>query len=477
MCGLVGVVGDLYQQDKRMFDYMLKLDTVRGPHSTGVAYINNHKREQVRIVKDAVTPYQLVHNPLYWNGNADKRDAIGGDLVALMGHNRWATVGAINAENAHPFEAGKIVGMHNGTLSDFNRKKLVDHEYYGTDSEALMFNFDFLGVENTIPKIEGAWALTWYNKEEDTFNILRNKERPLYYAWKKNGKVLYYASEYWMIYAAAEKFNIELEDDTVYHIEIDQHYSFKLGKPNEFGKHCLTKKELKGYQWQPNVTYSNNWKAANTTNSAKESANVFLNKGEKTSSNDAPPSSFEYWASKKDQFFEFVTEGQATDEQGKPYIKGGIVNGGPEVRLYPSAKDPDLYALLGDPDALTFAGKVKKVKQLRKSMYVTMNHDTVMVAQYKEKNSQLGHLFDALDNIAANNQNIIMPEYVTVGTQHELVDIDKYNKLMDKGCCWCSAVPSIAECEEITWLNREDFLCADCTNNEEVKQYAKQFMF
>src|SRR5690606_18964818 len=85
-----------------------------------------------------------------------------------------------------------------------------------------------------IPKITGAWALMWYNRDEDSFNILRNKERPLHFAWKKNKKVLYIASESWMLYAAFDKLDIDVyEDDKgdcVWQFLSDTHYRIPFPK-------------------------------------------------------------------------------------------------------------------------------------------------------------------------------------------------------------------------------------------------------
>lgn len=95
---------------------MLKLDTTRGKHSTGVARVpwNSDKRKDVEIVKSVGTPWDLIDRKPreYYNDyHGTPGPYIQGNYIALMGHNRWATVGEIIDENAHPFEAGKIVGM------------------------------------------------------------------------------------------------------------------------------------------------------------------------------------------------------------------------------------------------------------------------------------------------------------------------------------------------------------------------------
>ena len=39
MCGLVGMAGDILQKHEEMFKEMLIYDSIRGFHSTGVAFI------------------------------------------------------------------------------------------------------------------------------------------------------------------------------------------------------------------------------------------------------------------------------------------------------------------------------------------------------------------------------------------------------------------------------------------------------
>lgn len=496
MCGLVGVIGDMFEADKKMFNYMLQLDTSRGPHSTGIARIPNHNRaDKIVIVKDTGTPWdlykkkgnQFFNNEKTWN-------TISGDYAVLMGHNRWATVGKVTAENAHPFDCDNIIGAQNGTLTTFSQKDLVDHEHFETDSEALFHNFDVKGVDATMPLVDGAWALTWYNIADDTFNLLRNKERPLYFAWKKNGKTMYYASEFFMIYAAAEKFNIELENDTVYELPVDTLYTFKMGNLFTFNKDRLTKREMKGHQWvRPKVTYNEQWKASNTntsfvTKSASESANVFAqgNK-EKDGSNtvvpflkelqstvwekDHPYNSASYWHGQIGKFVEFYLEdGIYVDEQRKTFIKGRTVNGNKTIRIYDSTKN-DVKAVLGDKDIITFAAKVKRVKTPGSGMYLLIDTDDISDVMRRtdlRAGMQKKEIDDALpfDNLFKDG---VLPM-----VRGKTVTPEEYEKAVNCGCAWCSAVPSLEESPDLVWLTNDAFLCSDCKTNPDVMQFVQQ---
>jgi predicted glutamine amidotransferase len=468
LCGLVGVIGDLNLDDKKAFDLLLKLDTTRGKHSTGVARIpwNADKRGEVEIVKDVGTPWNLIDQKprQYYNDHSTMPGPhIQGSYIALMGHNRWATVGEVNEANAHPFEAGKIIGAQNGTLPLSSIYKLDDHEFYETDTEALMFNIDLHGVENVIPKISGAWALTWYNREEDSFNILRNKERPLHFAWKENKKVMYYASDAWMLYAISDKFNINFyEDDRggqVWQFLSDTHYKFAFPKNGAtFNKdNAWEKKELKGYE-APATTYR---VISSGQHTARDSMNVFMG-----NSAASPMSSVEYWVGKRNKTVEFTVDGTwAKDEQNKSYIIGTTVNGGAELRIYPSNKHPSLEFILGSPDVATFAAKIKKIKVVgNKRFYMTIDYDTLIEATYNGCNYKA--TFKDIDD------DIPWERFMAEDTPNEA----EFKKQVEGGCAWCSAVPFIHEAPNILWIgNSGDFICADCSENPEVTQYVTQF--
>lgn len=175
MCGLVAIFSKQKTfgfnfKDKGIFQQMLIADMFRGMDSTGVFGVKANGN--LDMLKDAsASPFFL--------GKKDAATKFFDNIInqyhVVVGHNRKATMGVIQSENAHPFIEGNICLVHNGTLT--NHKKLANTT---VDSHAICTHIDSDGYKNTLKNIEGAYALIWYNAEEKMMYFCRNAERPLY---------------------------------------------------------------------------------------------------------------------------------------------------------------------------------------------------------------------------------------------------------------------------------------------------------
>lgn len=194
MCGLVGIVtklGNGFNKDQvDAFNDLLYLDSLRGMDSTGVFLVENNGT--LSWNKEAVASPDFCRK----KEHQDMLQQAFRTGRALVGHNRAATRGVVNDENAHPFTVDdRITLVHNGTLYGDHRK-LADVE---VDSHAIAHVIHENGddVEKAIQQINGAFALIWHDYEKKTLNFLRNSARPLH--WVETPTCWIWASEANMI--------------------------------------------------------------------------------------------------------------------------------------------------------------------------------------------------------------------------------------------------------------------------------------
>lgn len=270
MCGLVGIAGNLESKDELTMKKLLVLDYFRGVDSTGFAAVRDTK--EIKLAKAAVNPLDLFDMGRF-------KDALSGyNSRVFLGHNRAATKGSINNVNAHPFQFGSIVGAHNGTLdvAGHNALESILGEHDALDSRLLIKAISVIGVKDTIEEISGAWSLVWYDKDDDTINFLRNKERPMWYAFTEDFRKIIWASEYPMIRAALDigekqEYKLHTEDDpndpgkgfTFFGTQEDVHYKWSLLdlRTATNGKKPKAKvKTIKGKEKPPVVVHSNPYK-------------------------------------------------------------------------------------------------------------------------------------------------------------------------------------------------------------------------
>lgn len=237
MCGLVGAAGVLNDKHRAVFKKLLQLDTIRGPHSTGVATVRN---KQVFIDKCLGTPWEFADT-------FKQRFTIGKPnhgCDVLIGHNRYATMGAISAENAHPFNIGNITGVHNGTLDSRSHQDMLDDGLqFDVDSECVIHNIDKNGIKDTYSKLAGAWSLVWWDEGTNKLNFIRNADRPMYIVRTVDRKTMFWASEKWMLDVACNAYGVDyigqfVGDPEVEQTDLNVLYEFDvLGGKIKYKKH------------------------------------------------------------------------------------------------------------------------------------------------------------------------------------------------------------------------------------------------
>jgi len=204
MCGIVGIAsneGSYFPDHRRkLVRELLYSDMLRGADSTGMFTVNDAEHAQVQLYKRAYPApdfLELTVAKRLLNNMTTNR--------LVVGHNRHATIGGVNDYYAHPFEFENVVGVHNGTL---DRHQHLPGGIHTSDSQQIFAAINEVGIKDCVEDFEGAFALVWYDKKEDTLNLLRNKERPLSIGTVENAdntKTIIFGSESKMLDWVADR--------------------------------------------------------------------------------------------------------------------------------------------------------------------------------------------------------------------------------------------------------------------------------
>lgn len=175
MCGIVGIIGrkqgGLWGRDLDLMEHALVINTMRGRDSVGC--FTAFRNKQAQAIKHGSNPFELFKTKEWevFRNAALQRGRF------VIGHNRAATRGEVNTDNAHPFVEENIILVHNGTLWD--TKGITDKEVK-VDSNAIAHALVSSTPEEVFPKVNGAFACVWFNTTTQKLYAIRNKDRPLF---------------------------------------------------------------------------------------------------------------------------------------------------------------------------------------------------------------------------------------------------------------------------------------------------------
>lgn len=181
MCGIVGLIStDSWGMGSKEYDAFRDLvifDTVRGPHSTGAVW-HEGKNNKVMYAKDAVPGPEFV-DEFFPSTSSFSRGS-----SWIIAHNRYATIGGISTETAHPFMHKGVRGVHNGTIRAYKDywpefiKPTDSHTLYTALGEAGQTTEDISKFLKEIS--DGAYALAWQDGRANFLHLVRNSQRPLH---------------------------------------------------------------------------------------------------------------------------------------------------------------------------------------------------------------------------------------------------------------------------------------------------------
>lgn len=257
MCGLVGwyssSANGFHFKEREAFQDMVYMDALRGVDATGVMY--GTLRGDIQIHKEA-SPAPVFLDSKEWEKTSNE---LFGSGVWAFAHNRAATRGSKSDENSHPFNIDdKIILMQNGTYLGSHHH----HKNTEVDTEACAHVFaESSSVQEAISKINAAYAFIWCNVEESSINLLRNKERPLWWALTEAGSYVF-SSEPGILSAATSRRGVALKEGPK-EVPVGEHW--KITK--EKGQINIVKEMLdvsyKGSFRQDDDEYTSWWASRN----------------------------------------------------------------------------------------------------------------------------------------------------------------------------------------------------------------------
>lgn len=131
----------------------------------------------------------------------------------VAGHTRFSTVGTNSWENTHPFQFGKYLGMQNGTCKT-NHKNLVSGKLSpcDVDSASVFWSFDQQGIDATFEAYIGEGVFMFFDKDQHTFNIVKNDKRTLFIAELTESKGYIIATEADAIKLVCTRANLHIKE-------------------------------------------------------------------------------------------------------------------------------------------------------------------------------------------------------------------------------------------------------------------------
>jgi glucosamine 6-phosphate synthetase-like amidotransferase/phosphosugar isomerase protein len=210
MCGIAGFClnKDEHINARKVSMSLLNQIVSRGEDATGAAWVQSDKKTKKAsiAVSKAPTPAYLFDQYLNQMPTGAKR---------VILHTRWATQGTPqNNLNNHPIVSGKIVGVHNGVLS--NDRQVFDYfretRKAQVDSEAAfaLLNRTVYSPAQVLASLKGRAALAWLDaRDKRDLHLARVDGSPLAIGTTAKGS-LFFASTMPLLVAACDDAGVAL---------------------------------------------------------------------------------------------------------------------------------------------------------------------------------------------------------------------------------------------------------------------------
>jgi glucosamine--fructose-6-phosphate aminotransferase (isomerizing) len=211
MCGIAGFCLSPNEKfnARKLSKCLLDQIVVRGEDATGASWVVPSKgsgdRPTIAVSKAPVPADQFEHYITKMPASAKR---------AIL-HTRWATKGSPeNNLNNHPIVSGRIVGVHNGVITNDDKifKHIGSRRIAQVDSESAFALLDATKHEpiRVLRSIEGRASLAWFNaRDKRDLHLARLDGSPLAIGRTERGS-LFFASTEQLLLNACKSAGVEL---------------------------------------------------------------------------------------------------------------------------------------------------------------------------------------------------------------------------------------------------------------------------
>lgn len=484
MCGLIGISSkhpkNSVTDRSKFIKQALIMDSLRGVDGTGIIAVPENPKVLTHTHKRAIPGWDFVETHA-------AKNLIGPNIReynTIIGHNRAATVGAITDSTAHPFVAGHISLVHNGTLK-YNHGLPGD---FDVDSEHIPHSMADIGELATLSKLNGAFALVWYNSQNNTLNFARNDERPLSLGLAADMKTLVWASELPMLKALCDRNALLNTNMTFSSLKAGRWVSFDLGA-DTFETYTAT--EFKIFKPEPYV-YTTYTAATTKKNVTAHGGGNVVGIGAKKQLPGQKDSVLErYKLSSGDLIYAnvFGIDNIVTSKTHSLLLASSNIPG--VLRIQMQMPSNEAFAALGDEDKHGYAKVITGYTDKRTNKDIIICKEFAPVCNDAESkdpaNNWMFHLpswdpeevddtdididlLELADNLGDEEETANALEYYP-GPDGTVVSFDVMHQACIDGCTSCGDIIEIAEYEEAQMWADGKVICGYCVMEDDARQF------
>jgi hypothetical protein len=487
MCGIYGFItgerGRNAHSRLKFAEQAAIVDSVRGYDSSGVVLVPHalKKGQTADWCKIAAPGWELMASNVWTERMAKGMDP----YHVLLGHNRAATKGSVNTDNAHPFQEGPITLIHNGTLVYTAGLPVSMHEVskkdkkVEVDSHLICYNLAHSPVEDVVKGLDGAYVLCWHDSRDNSVYFIRNAQRPLHFMRCTDEDTILFASEPDMLWWLAGRNGFIRSD--IYQLDTGvlarfDHGSTKPKLRRQSTFQVTSKGNWKGTGWGHGAVWDDDEgyplpqekAAARTTTAATTTKGGVGTTGK-------PPAPARVWIGGRsvpipsyhrrflseraipvDEILEFSVEAVIPQPGLDSVTVNGWVYWAPEGRSIEAMQ----CIIHGAPSKLFPKGAKGECQvQAIGGMYIETDgrRHPVVLARLVASSPESSDLSSALPRSSSNGSKSFP------GPSGSKITVERWCELTQDGCIECGEDITLEQSDDILWVNGgQSPLCAPC---------------